>query len=117
MIKKNVLSTAKVMKNAHDGQGRIAFVRPFDAGDFETDIAFVDYVELPAGTSIGVHRHGENEEIYFVVEGAGTMTTNGERFSVATGDLIVNRRGWSHGLENSSDSVLRVLVWEVGLAQ
>ncbi len=114
MIRKNVLSAVKELRCAHEGSGRIHFCRPFDRDDFETDMAFVDYVEMPPGTSVGVHRHGEDEEIYFIVEGRGTMTTNGERYSVASGDLIVNLRGWTHGLENDSDSVLRMLVWEVG---
>ena len=98
---------------AHEGQGQIDFVRPFCDGDFDTALSFVDYVEIPPGSSIGVHRHGNNEEIYFIVEGTGAMVTNDETYRVETGDLIVNRRNWSHGLENDTDQRLRVLVWEV----
>lgn len=113
MIRKNVMSATMEMVTAHHGVGKIAFVRPFDDKDYETDVSFVDYVEMPPGTSIGVHTHDENEETYFIVEGDGTMTTNGQRFRVTRGDLILNRRGWSHGLENDSDRPLKVLVFEV----
>lgn len=112
MIRKNVFSAAKEPVTAHHGEGKIAFVRPFESPDFDTDLSFVDYVEIPPGASIGVHTHGENEEIYFIVHGHGTMTTNDEQYRVDSGDLILNRRGWSHGLRNDSDAVLKVLVWE-----
>jgi oxalate decarboxylase/phosphoglucose isomerase-like protein (cupin superfamily) len=32
---------------------------------------------------------------------------------VKTGDVIVNKPGWSHGLENTSDQPLEILVFEV----
>lgn len=117
MIRKNVLAAAKELRRAHQGAGRIRFTRPFQEGDFESSLSFVDYVEIPPGASIGVHRHGNNEEIYFIVEGRGVMTTNGESEAVSTGDLIVNRAGWSHGLRNESEGLLRVLVWEVAIEQ
>lgn len=113
MIKKNVLSEAKAPVTAHCGEGKIDFVRLFAAADFVTDLSFIDYVELPPGASIGTHEHGANEEVYFIVSGSGTMTTNEQRYRVATGDLIVNKPGWRHGLENDSASALTVLVWEV----
>jgi mannose-6-phosphate isomerase-like protein (cupin superfamily) len=113
MMRVNVIDAPKEPTVAHDGRGRIAFVRPFTAGDFESALAFIDYVELPPGSSIGLHTHGNDEEVYFIVEGRGTMTTNAERFAVGAGDLVVNRRHWSHGLENDSDAPLRVLVWDV----
>lgn len=115
MIRKNILDAARTLVVAHEGEGQIHFVRPFSDNDFQTDLSFVDYVEMPPGTSIGVHRHGDNEEVYFIIEGTGSMTTNDEVYPVKTGDLILNRPGWRHGLRNDSDALLRVLVWEVAL--
>lgn len=112
MIRKNVFTAAKEPVTAHHGVGKIAFVRPFSDEDFETNLSFVDYVEIPPGSSIGIHTHDENEEIYFIVEGSGTMHTNGEDFAVSGGDLVLNRRGWTHGLMNDSQAPLKVLVWE-----
>jgi quercetin dioxygenase-like cupin family protein len=41
------------------------------------------------------------------------MTVNNEARQVKTGDVILNKPGWSHGLENTSDHVLKLLVFEV----
>jgi mannose-6-phosphate isomerase-like protein (cupin superfamily) len=111
---RNVLKLAKHDVISHDGEGYIKFVRPFTEDDFDTDINFIDYVEIPPRASIGLHEHGDNEEIYFIVSGHGTMTVNEEQIAVSKGDLIVNRRGWTHGLANTSNEILKVLVWETG---
>ena len=70
-FKKNVLKLAKQRVVAHGGKGKIDFVRPFVTSDFETNLSFIDFAVIPPGNSIGRHRHGDNEEIYFIVEGAG----------------------------------------------
>ncbi|WP_226383594.1 cupin domain-containing protein [Paenibacillus massiliensis] len=64
------------------------------------------------GTSIGYHEHKQNEEVYVVLEGQGRMTVNGEERDVKPGDVILNKPNWSHGLENASDSIVRLLVYE-----
>lgn len=111
---RNVLELAKREVVAHGGDGHIQFVRPFTGEEFDTAIHFIDYVEIPPQASIGCHAHGDDEEVYFIVSGNGTMTVNDEQFAVTAGDLIVNRRGWTHGLVNTSDEALKVLVWETG---
>jgi quercetin dioxygenase-like cupin family protein len=88
-------------------------VRPLAEDTFETDLMFVDYVEIPAGSTIGRHTHGEDEELYFIVEGSGMMHVQGTKRRVDAGDLILNRRGWTHGLVNDSENVIRLLVWQV----
>jgi mannose-6-phosphate isomerase-like protein (cupin superfamily) len=113
MVRKNVYSAQKEDVIAHGGAGKIRFARPFSAADFETDLSFIDYVEIPPGSSIGVHTHGENEEVYFIVRGKGIMITNGTEYRVEAGDLIVNQRGWTHGLRNDTSAPLHVLVWEI----
>ena len=45
------------------------------------------------------------------------MTANDESRAVKPGDVILNKPGWQHGLENSSDEPLKVLVFEVDMVQ
>ena len=113
MIVRNFLQQPAVMQNAHRGQGEIRNVFLYGAEDFTTPLRFVIYSEIQPGDSIGYHTHGENEEVYVVLEGEGTMTVNGECRKVTQGDVLLNRRGWSHGLVNDSNAVLKLLVFEV----
>lgn len=102
---------------AHGGNGHIRSTRAFSSDEFESLWHFVDYAIIPPGSSIGEHRHGNNEEMYFILEGRATMRINGQDFEVKPGDLILNRSGWKHGLRNESSIEVRILVVEVGISE
>jgi mannose-6-phosphate isomerase-like protein (cupin superfamily) len=112
----NLWSTALEGVRAHDGEGEIGFARLVEGGQVEGPVNFVDLAVLPPGTSIGRHRHGDDEEEYYLVlDGVGTMWRDGDTFAVSAGDLVRNRAGGMHGLTNSGPSDLRLFVFEVGL--
>ena len=51
--------------------------------------AEVSVNNLPAGAGVPfVHAHKENEEIYGVLEGAGSVTIDGEEIELAAGDWL-----------------------------
>jgi mannose-6-phosphate isomerase-like protein (cupin superfamily) len=75
---------------------------------------FIDLVVLPAGADIGVHTHGANdEEIYIVIDGRGQVSLDGEIVAVGPGDVMVNRPGGTHGLRNTGDVELRIVVIDI----
>jgi mannose-6-phosphate isomerase-like protein (cupin superfamily) len=113
----NLDTAPRAPKVAHDGVGRINVARPFDTDDFETGLMFVERVEIPPGTSIGIHRHGDDEELYFILSGSGRMIVDGVEYRVGAGDLVLNRMGGSHGLLNDSDDSIELLVWQVAFDQ
>lgn len=98
---------------AHEGEGHIRFNRVFDEHAFRGPWNFVDYAVLPPGTSIGIHTHGENEELYLVLEGEGLMHLDGYEFPVKAGSVILNKPGGTHGLKNNGDKPLKIFVTEV----
>jgi mannose-6-phosphate isomerase-like protein (cupin superfamily) len=99
---------------AHGGTGQIRTCRVEARG--QVGLAdFIDMTVLPAGTSIGLHTHdARDEEIYVVVSGQGLMTLDGECFPVGPGDVVVNRPGGTHGLENTGETDLFLVVVEIG---
>jgi mannose-6-phosphate isomerase-like protein (cupin superfamily) len=113
MIVRNLRDAPGKTQAIHGGAGQGWNARVFDKADFATPLKFINYVELEPGASIGVHRHGDNEEVYVVLSGRGVMTVNGESREVATGDVILNKPGWEHGLESMSQEPLTVFVFEV----
>ncbi|MFH1999828.1 MAG: cupin domain-containing protein [Planctomycetota bacterium] len=98
---------------AHDGEGRILFNRVFDEHAFHGPWNFVDYAVLPPGTSIGIHTHGANEELYLVLEGEGLMHLDGEEIPVSAGSVILNMPGGTHGLRNCGNKPLKIFVTEI----
>ena len=99
----------------HDGVGILKHKTTFGGSDFETPVKFLNYTILPPNTTIGLHTHGNDEELYIVLEGNGLMHDEGEVKEVKPGDIIVNKPFGTHGLENNSDNDIRILVLGVGM--
>ena len=110
---KNIYTTqGEQVPSAHGGKGSIQVYRPFDIKDFQSNWHFIDFAIIPPGCSIGSHQHGQNEELYFIVKGTGIMTMDDQVFRVQAGDLILNKPGSSHGLENVSGEYIKLFVVE-----
>ena len=101
------------LENCHDGIGVLQHASLFEDSDFETNIRFINYTVLPAGTTVGEHKHGNDEELYIILEGSGRMTLDGEAKEVKAGDIVVNKAFGTHSLINNTNADLKILVLEV----
>ena len=68
----------------------------------------ITLVEMDPGGFQHLHAH-EPEQMYFILEGEGLMTVDGENKVVQSGDCIYFPSGAEHGLKNNGESVLRYL--------
>jgi mannose-6-phosphate isomerase-like protein (cupin superfamily) len=64
---------------------------------------------LKKGSSIGYHLQNE-DEIYYIASGTGIMRMNNDSFAVKAGDGILTRPGNSHGLQQTGDEELVVII-------
>lgn len=65
------------------------------------------------GSSIGYHLH-DKDEIYYILEGEGVLTFNGEQSTVGPGTAIFTRPGDSHGLKPANDEdLVLIIVYEI----
>jgi mannose-6-phosphate isomerase-like protein (cupin superfamily) len=108
-------STLEDLPNCHDGIGVLKHIQLFTEQDFKSALRFLNYTVLPPGTSIGLHTHGNDEEIYIVIEGSGQMTLDGTIHPVCAGSVILNRPYGEHGLENTGNCDMKLLVFENGI--
>jgi mannose-6-phosphate isomerase-like protein (cupin superfamily) len=98
---------------AHGGQTSILTERVFDHQK-ETNCNFIDLTIVPPGGEIGIHTHElNNEEMYIVISGEGKMVMDGQNINIATGDVIFNRPGGTHGLWNTGDEEMKLVVVEI----
>lgn len=92
---------------AHNGAADIASARVMRSGA----ISWIDLVRLPTGSDIGPHTHSiDEEEVYIVIEGRGTMMVEDSHYPVAAGDVIHNPPGATHGLVNDGLNEMRLAV-------
>lgn len=110
----NIFRLPLAQASAHDGSGVIRAARIATADALADGCRFLDYAEVPPGTSIGPHRHADDEEEYYLVlSGSGEMRMEADVTQVVAGDLIRNPAGGLHGLTNRADDVLRLFIFAV----
>ena len=63
------------------------------------------------GQSHALHAHEGLDKVYQVVEGAGHFLLEGRELPMAAGDLLVAPSGVPHGVRNTSQARLLVLVF------
>jgi len=112
MIKNFYEIEPRLQTNCHGGEGTIKIANIIEK--FATPMQFFHYTTLPPGTSIGLHKHGNDEEFYVVLSGEGEMEVDGEKQNVTAGAVIMNKPFGTHGLRNTSATDdLNILVFEV----
>ena len=115
MIIKNVYEVKREkVTGCHEGKGTVLYCSIFRDETFDTNCHFIDWLFVPKGTSIGIHPHLNEEEIYFICKGEGIMTVNDEEKEVKKGDVVVAKAGDTHGLRNEKDENIELFVFQVG---
>ena len=102
-------------KKLFDGKGEALIESLFMPDEFESSVRLCARVKLPPGCSIGLHQHLGEDELYFIIEGAGEVSDESGNFQVSTGHSILTRSGESHSIENtgSCDLVLIAVIPQV----
>lgn len=97
------------LQNSHGGKGAYR-VRTLMTTEFSSPMKYIRELRLDPGSSIGIHPHVGDEEIYYVISGSGTMTVNDEAVQISAGDAVLTKSGSRHGLENTSFEELVIFV-------
>jgi mannose-6-phosphate isomerase-like protein (cupin superfamily) len=98
---------AKAEPGTHNGGGNTIGYSFFAKAD-SLKMVFRKRVLHP-GSAIGYHLQSE-DEIYYIITGTGEMQMNGKTFPVKSGDAILTRRGSSHGLKQTGEGDLTILI-------
>nr|WP_239480611.1 cupin domain-containing protein [Parashewanella hymeniacidonis] len=113
---RNFLKAEKQQQHsAHDGIGSVELFEVFGRSDFQSSIDFIDRQVIPPKSTVGYHKHGNNEELYIILSGSGTMTIDGIESKVTKGDIIKNKPFGEHGLVNDSDNDIELLIIQVSM--
>ncbi|MCK8824206.1 cupin domain-containing protein [Fuchsiella alkaliacetigena] len=83
--------------------------------DFDSSLHFLHELILEPGTEIGEHTHEGSEEIYFMVEGTGEMTVDGEVVEMKEGDAVLAKNNATHSFVVTSETPVKLFVVEAGV--
>ena len=113
---KNFITYEKITdNNSHGGQGTIEIQKMFRREDFKGAWDFALRVTMSPNSSMGLHEHGDDEEMYIILSGEGLMTIEGKETRVGKGDMILNKPHGTHGLLNDSTQELELLIIQASL--
>jgi len=98
----------------HGGDGTAQYRRALDPTVFQTNWSYMDHLVLPAAASEGRHRHPGIEEVYYVLNGDGEATVNGETAAIHKGDAVPVLLNELHSFKNSGSQDLELMI--IGIA-
>jgi mannose-6-phosphate isomerase-like protein (cupin superfamily) len=88
------------------GVGTAANVSFWDADELQVPVRFCGRTDLPAGTSVGDHRHEGEQEILVILAGAGRILgDDGVAVAVAAGDTVLTGPDEGHRIEAGKDGL------------
>jgi mannose-6-phosphate isomerase-like protein (cupin superfamily) len=99
----------------HGGKGTVRYRRVLPPEVFYTNWSYVDHLVVPAGASVGGHRHAGVEEFYYVISGQGKVSIDKETALVRKDDAIPVFLNEEHAFENNGAQDLEMMA--VGVAR
>lgn len=100
----------------HDGKGLCRHSGVFAGDEIDAPVQFINYTVIPPNASFGLHSHENDNEFYVLLEGEGVYQQDGKEIKVKKGDIMMNAPYAEHGIYNTGDKDMELLVFEVAIA-
>ncbi len=106
MFKNHAEMTRVVREKMRGGIGEVQMLEIFSAHEMRGKCRLFNEITLEPGCSIGTDPHDEEEEIYYVISGNGTVDDNGVLRDIGPGDALITGGGESHSITNTGTKPL-----------
>jgi len=107
MVKK-MLDSIRV-SGLKDGSGGADMTHILAGDELPENASLMAFIDLDPGADVGYHKHECDNELYYIMEGEGEYTENGEVFSVSAGTATMVYAGDYHGIKNTGSGKLKML--------
>lgn len=110
MIRKAGSYETETREQMKGGPGVVTMEHYFKKDEFGGSHARVcSKLVIPPGAGIGLHAHVEEDEVYVVLKGRGTVTDDGVTAEIGPGDSVLTGKGASHCVSCLGDETLEIL--------
>jgi len=86
-----------------DGEGTLRLTNLLEPSDCFGKVNLCALVEIEPGKSVGVHAHGPDAELYYLLEGRLAVTDDGVETWLEEGDAMFTGNGGTHSARNDGD--------------
>jgi mannose-6-phosphate isomerase-like protein (cupin superfamily) len=66
-------------------------------------------MSIPAGGEIGLEAHPDNDQVLYLVEGAGKVSLNGKESPFNAGDLVLVKAGVKHNFMTVGKAPMKII--------
>ena len=98
MIKRNAEMQKEVRERMRDGTGSVEILHVFKKDELGGRTRLFARLRVTPGSSIGYHEHHDEEEIFFILSGRGSVNDNGTAREVGPGDAVLTASGTGHAI-------------------
>lgn len=96
----------EIREQMRGGKGSIKITHILKQDELKGKCRLCAQMSLEPGSSVGLHRHENEEEIYYITRGKGLVNDNGTETEVNAGDVVLTPDGEEHSIENIGDEPL-----------
>ena len=108
MYKRMQDMVTELKENMRGGKGEVSIQTIFTPDEYKGKARLIARIKLNPGSSIGMHEHVNEEEIYYVTKGEAVLTdsTLDKEVVLKEGDASLTLGGQSHAIRNDSSDVM-----------
>ncbi|MGI6567675.1 MAG: cupin domain-containing protein [Limnochordia bacterium] len=99
----------EVREKMRGGEGTVELLHIFRKDELKGRARLFAKITLQPGCSIGFHNHDDEEELFYILRGTGTVNDDGKEAVVRTGDAILTGDGAGHEIANTGDEPLEIM--------
>jgi mannose-6-phosphate isomerase-like protein (cupin superfamily) len=110
MIKKNGNFEKIIKKEMRGGKGEVIIEKLWnEETELKANNRLFAKLILTPGSSIGFHKHENEEEVFVIIQGQAEMDDNGKVEILNPGDTILTADGAGHSVKSIGDTNLEML--------
>lgn len=106
MIQRAEAMEVEVRQQMRGGNGPVEIRHILKQNQFRAKCRMFSKLVIKPGCSVGMHRHDDEEEVYYILEGEGVVDDNGVKQQIKTGDVMLTGNGEAHSIENTGNTDL-----------
>ncbi len=108
MLLKHSEFVSEFKPNMRGGEGTVELLSP-DKSLLPPHCRLVSEIVLQPNTSIGLHEHANETELFYLLEGEIRADDDGKEIIFKPGDMLFTGGGAKHSVENAGPGAARML--------
>lgn len=109
MVRNESEFRTEIRKRARGGDGRVIFKHLLESEEYSNKGRLMGKIILEPGSSIGMHTHENEMEIYYFLSGVASVVDNGNECRLYPGEVLLTQSGQSHSIRNDGNENLEYI--------